>query len=86
MTPLDADATVGPLIEGLRLFARLALPVALGLAIAAGVDGLARRARVDGGAGRLLTRWLAVLGALLIAGPLMAEALFDFARWAWAGP
>lgn len=80
MSPDDALTPIG---EALWLFARLAAPIALAVALPAVMGALSRRVRPEGG---LVLRWLAVGAALVIAGPLMLDALLDFARWSWGGP
>lgn len=84
MSPLNDPLL--PLVEALTLFGWLAAPIVLAMLAAAVAEGAARRARIDGDAGRLALRWLAVLAALLLAGPAAFGALADFARWSWGGP
>lgn len=81
---MSPDAALAPIGEALWLFAGLAAPVALAVAIVAAIGAMTRRIRPESGG--LVLRWLAVGAALVIAGPLMADALLRFARWSWGGP
>lgn len=80
---MSPDEALAPIGEALWLFAGLAAPIALAVAVAAAIGAISRRVRPEGG---LVLRWLAVGAALVIAGPLMVDALLDFARWSWGGP
>lgn len=82
---MSALAPIDALFDALWLAARLMVPFALALLVAAAVGGVLRRLLGDDPALSAALRLLAVIAAIALVGAAVGEAIVEFARWSWGG-